>query len=219
LSEAVDVAFDNTREFENVHIIQADIFNLPLGNKFDIAYSVGVLHHTPDPARAFQSMQRLVRPGGKVAFWVYGRENNGWIIYFLNPIRKGITRHLPPIMVKAAAWVAATMLWCMMYVFFIPAYRMGIMVYYGEYMRYLKNLGFEEVRCIVYDHLTAPTASYHRQNELEEWFTRAGIENRTLSWVRKISWAGVGVKPFSEGSGGNQVVSFSGVGREGSTGL
>src|SRR6266550_5158860 len=44
LSSAVETAFAATRDLDNVHIIQADIFRLPLRPVFDYAFSVGVLH-------------------------------------------------------------------------------------------------------------------------------------------------------------------------------
>ena len=53
LSVAVETAFAATRELENAHIIQADIYRCHLREKFDYAFSVGVLHHLPDPRLAF----------------------------------------------------------------------------------------------------------------------------------------------------------------------
>jgi SAM-dependent methyltransferase len=51
LSEAVEVAYRNTRDLPNVHIVQADIYRLPLRPIFDYGLSVGVLHHLPIPRR------------------------------------------------------------------------------------------------------------------------------------------------------------------------
>ena len=57
-----------------VHFIRADIFNLPLKNEiFDLIYSNGVLHHTPDTRRAFDSIAPLLKQGGDIAIWVYDR--------------------------------------------------------------------------------------------------------------------------------------------------
>jgi SAM-dependent methyltransferase len=38
---------------------------------FDVVYSSGVLHHTPDPSAAFASIVRLARPGGMIVVGVY----------------------------------------------------------------------------------------------------------------------------------------------------
>jgi SAM-dependent methyltransferase len=45
LSSAVEAAYRNTKGLPNVHVIQADIHNLPFAAPFDLAYSIGVLHH------------------------------------------------------------------------------------------------------------------------------------------------------------------------------
>jgi SAM-dependent methyltransferase len=72
LSYAVDSARANLGECSGFDAIQASVFDLPLRpGSFDLIYSIGVLHHTPDPRRAFQSLPRLLRPGGEIAVWVY----------------------------------------------------------------------------------------------------------------------------------------------------
>jgi SAM-dependent methyltransferase len=74
LSTAVEAAQANVGGLANVAIAQADIFNPPLEpESFDLVYCVGVLQHTPDPQRAFSSLARLVKPGGRLGVWVYER--------------------------------------------------------------------------------------------------------------------------------------------------
>ena len=56
----------------NVHLVQADVFRLPFEEKtFDYIYSIGVLHHTPDCGAAFKRLPGLLKPGGKIAVFVY----------------------------------------------------------------------------------------------------------------------------------------------------
>ncbi len=73
LSAAVDSAYEATRHLPDVHIVQADIFRLPFKKVFDYAFSVGVLHHTPDPRNAFKSLASKVVSGGHISAWVYGK--------------------------------------------------------------------------------------------------------------------------------------------------
>ncbi len=74
LSEAAEVAYKNLRERPNCHVVQADLMNLPFPPAtFDFAYSIGVLHHTPDTRRAFMKVVEVLKPGGEVAIWVYPR--------------------------------------------------------------------------------------------------------------------------------------------------
>jgi len=78
LTEAVDAAFANIGRHPRVHLIQADLFAMPFRTgTFDRAYSIGVLHHTPDPAAAFARLAGVVRPGGDLAVFVYHRYGPG----------------------------------------------------------------------------------------------------------------------------------------------
>ncbi len=73
LSLAVEAAHANLGGRENVRILQADLFHLPFRpGMFDIVYSLGVLHHTPDCEKAFRQLVPFVRPGGRLCLWVYG---------------------------------------------------------------------------------------------------------------------------------------------------
>ena len=63
LSDAVDTAFENVGHLPNAHIVQADIYDPPFrrataGGDFDFIYSIGVLHHLPDPESGLRSLVR-----------------------------------------------------------------------------------------------------------------------------------------------------------------
>jgi SAM-dependent methyltransferase len=74
LSFSVDEAFRNCGLRRNVQIVQADLFNMPLKeDMFDLAFSFGVLRHTPDTRRAFMGLPKYVKPGGKTAVVVYAK--------------------------------------------------------------------------------------------------------------------------------------------------
>lgn len=75
LSFSVEAAFKNLGFKENVHIIQADIFDLPFKEKaFDYIFSIGVLHHTPNTKEAFKCLPKFLKGGGEIAIWVYSNE-------------------------------------------------------------------------------------------------------------------------------------------------
>jgi SAM-dependent methyltransferase len=74
LTVAIDAAFANIGRNPGVHLAQADIFALPFrSGTFDLAYSIGVLHHTPDTEAAFRHVADTVRPGGSFAVYLYAR--------------------------------------------------------------------------------------------------------------------------------------------------
>jgi 2-polyprenyl-3-methyl-5-hydroxy-6-metoxy-1,4-benzoquinol methylase len=75
LSAAAEVAAKNLADREFV-AFQADVFSLPFApEKFDVIYSIGVLHHTPDCEAAVKSLDRYLKPGGTLAVWLYSGYN------------------------------------------------------------------------------------------------------------------------------------------------
>jgi ubiquinone/menaquinone biosynthesis C-methylase UbiE len=66
----------------------ADAENLPFpANSFDLGYSFGVLHHSPDTAKAIGELVRVIRPGGELKIMLYNRHSiyaaNQWIKHAL----------------------------------------------------------------------------------------------------------------------------------------
>ena len=56
----------------------ADAESLPFEDaQFDIVYSWGVLHHTPNPRRALQEAQRVLAPNGQLKVMLYHRRS--WV--------------------------------------------------------------------------------------------------------------------------------------------
>ena len=69
----------------------ADGEHLPFKSSiFDVVYSSGVLHHTPDTERAIREIHRVLRPGGIAKVMLYHRNSlNYWVEIVL---RRGILR-------------------------------------------------------------------------------------------------------------------------------
>jgi ubiquinone/menaquinone biosynthesis C-methylase UbiE len=97
MSESVDVARQNTLKMDNVNIIRADINYLPFkDNIFDCIVSIGVLHHTPNTKKAFDSLPRLLKSGGKLAIWVYSNESFGAKAFnFITSFYRLVTTRMP----------------------------------------------------------------------------------------------------------------------------
>lgn len=206
LSHAVDAAFKNVGRLPGVHIIQADIARLPLRPVFDYAYSVGVLHHTPNPHASFDRMVEKVKPGGTVSAWVYGREGNGWIIYGINPLR-ALTSRLPLMVTKTIAFFFACILQAALVVFYRPAKQrpwLKRLLPNAEYLCSISGYTFQENFSIVYDHLLPGIAHYIRQEELASWFHHAGLQDVVITRRYNNSWRGFGRKPVIDA--GNKTV-------------
>ncbi|HEX5759476.1 MAG TPA: class I SAM-dependent methyltransferase, partial [Thermoanaerobaculia bacterium] len=77
-----------------VHYVQGDVTRPPLApGSFDIVHSSGVLHHTPSTHRAFRSVSRLTKPGGRLYVQLY-RRRPAWI-HAVNVALRAVTTRLP----------------------------------------------------------------------------------------------------------------------------
>lgn len=197
LSDAVDVAFQNTRGLENAHIVQADIHRLPLKRRFDYGFSVGVLHHLPHPESGFASIVSKVRNGGHVSAWVYGREGNGWIVHLVSPVRTGVTSRMPPRWLDGLSAALTLPLFVATRALYGPSdgRLFGRELPYGEYLAYIAPFPFREHRSIVFDHLAAPISHYVSEDDFRAWFARQRLEEVTVKRHNDNSWCGFGRVP------------------------
>jgi SAM-dependent methyltransferase len=85
-----------TRErlaLEGLHatVLQGDAERLPFpDNSFDLVYSYGVVHHSPDTARAVSEIHRVLRPGGRARVMIY--HLHSWVtlmVWGMNGLLRG----------------------------------------------------------------------------------------------------------------------------------
>jgi SAM-dependent methyltransferase len=114
LTSAVDAAYRNIGTWPNVHLFQADIFALPFReHTFDLAYSIGVLHHTPDTREAFAHVAHTVKPGGKFAVYLYARYGAS---HKASDAIRTVTTRLP----LSVMWALSTVAVPLYYVYRVP---------------------------------------------------------------------------------------------------
>lgn len=208
LSAAVETAYANMGKLPNAHVIQGDIYNPPFKRSggmgpFDFIYSIGVLHHLPDPEAGFQSLVRFLKPGGAIFAWVYGKENNGVVHGFINPLRKAVTSRMPPAMLPAVAWPMAVLFQGAVKGVYRPLRRTPVfkVLPLNDYLYSLSTFSFRRNYNIVYDHLVAPVAFYLRREEFEGWFRRSDLKDVAITWRNRNSWRGFG-RSGRDGGGG-----------------
>lgn len=77
-----------------VHHLQGNVLELPLlARSFDMVHTSGVLHHTPSTYRAFRSISKAVKPGGKLYVQLYRRRPT-WI-HVINVTLRAVTTRMP----------------------------------------------------------------------------------------------------------------------------
>ncbi len=188
LGDAAYVAFQNTRSLPNAHVVIGDLLQLPVARAFDLVFSVGVVHHLPDPAAGFASLSQTVKPGGRIVVWVYGAENNEWITRFVDPVRKALTARLPPEALRRLLTLPSAALWGAIKLFYKPGPDgKGPKLPYGDYFASMHGFPYDEIHLIVFDQLVTPVAFYLRGDEVRRWF-QSGFEDVLVRWHRQYSW-------------------------------
>ena len=197
LGISVEAAFRNTRHLSNAHVIQADIYSLPLkSSSFDYIYCIGVLHHLRDPRLGFLTLVKCMRPDGALSAWVYGREGNGWIVRLLNPLRERITSRMPRGLLNSLSFWLALLLVGLARGIYRPVNRYSALrplrrvLFYNDYLYWLSRWRFRLVHAIVFDQLVAPIAFYVERHEFEGWFTEAELPAPLISRRNRNSWRG-----------------------------
>jgi len=198
LSDAVETAFAATRKLENAHIVQADIYQLPFARVFDYAFSVGVLHHLPDPRSGFRSLAAKVKNGGSLSAWVYGAENNEWITRFVDPLRKRFSSRISRRALLHISKAPAVLVYLATKLVYGPLNRspagakVARHLFYNDYLSAISQFGWREQHTIVFDHLVAPTSHYIPREDFEEWWLEVGAKDVIVGWHNKNSWRGFG---------------------------
>jgi SAM-dependent methyltransferase len=165
LSYAVEAAQRNVGERPNVWIAQADIGALPfkLGS-FDVIFSIGVLHHTPNTRAYFKKLVPFLRPGGVIAIWVYP-----------NSEAYAVRQRWVPFVNKLPA--PAFYAWCR---WFVPwAERNLDHPLVGAIRRVFPfpthGLGIEYDILDTFDGYSPAFHSVHSPEEVESWFLEANL--------------------------------------------
>ena len=175
----------NLARFPDLQVVQCSAYDLPIDRRFDIVFSIGVIHHLEFPEIALGRMARAVRPGGQVLIWVYGRENNRWLVSVLNPLRKMLFSRLPVSITHHLSLYPTMLLWLLL--------RTGLRPI--EYFRLLARFEFRHLRSIVFDQMLPRIAFYWSRDEVRQLMQRAGLVDVRLAWVNQMSWSAIGTRP------------------------
>ena len=96
-SDAVDACLKNLKKHSCLHVVQGDIYSLPLAPaEFKFVYSLGVLQHTPDVGKAFAALPPLLSNDGKLCADFYWNRLQTILHpkYLVRPITKRMPQDL-----------------------------------------------------------------------------------------------------------------------------
>ena len=184
LSFAVEVASKNLSRWPNAQVIQADARKLPFApESFDIIYSLGVLHHTPDPQGTFNGLMPFLKPGGSMSITLYSKYNR---IYVTSTnLWRVLTTRLPNRLVYGMSHLA------------IPIYYLYRIPFFGFFGKAFWPISMHpdpEWRLLdTFDCYSPKYQNFYDHPEVYAWFRDAGLEKIAVL-VPAISF--IGTKPM-----------------------
>ena len=172
----VSVAKENLKEFNNVKIEYLSIDNLKIKNQFDIAFSIGVIHHLLNPKLAVQNLYNSLKKDGTLIIWVYAKEGNEFYLFFLNIMRR-ITTKLPLSVTKYFSQIATMLLWLFLRFFS-----------YNKYLKMIKTFSFRHLESIVFDQLFPSIANYWTKDQVLGLIDKLNVKNIKIIHKGNYSW-------------------------------
>ena len=164
MSRAIDRAARMCQQFPQVDFVQADLLRLPIADRcVDLAFSIGVLHHSSDAAAAFRQVAATVRAGGRLAVWLYRR--NTPVQECVNEVLRGITRRMTVGQLEAVAILGAA-------IGSVPIVNRTL----NKIVNFSNHPIWENRVCDTFDWFSPRYQSHHTVAELMDWFRAAGFD-------------------------------------------
>lgn len=155
----------------------------------DIALSIGVLHHIPEPVPVVRRVFDVLKPGGQFLFWVYGHEGNELYLRVFEPLRR-VTSRLPDRALDVLCHGLNAAL-----VPYIELARIAPVPMRHYAVNVLGKLERHARFLVIFDQLNPQHASYYRREEALALMRSAGFVDVRIHHRHGYSWTVIGRKP------------------------
>lgn len=189
-SRAMEVLRLNTREFSSrVDYVHGRGEAIPRDRNFDYVFSIGVLHHIPNPDPVVKAAFEALRPGGQMLVWLYGWEGNQAYLWWVIPLRK-VTSRLPDLLLAPLCHGLNVLL--AGYIWLCRFLSLPMRAYMREHM---SKMSWHARYLTLFDQLNPAEARYYRKEEAEALLKKAGFKDIQLHHRHGYSWTVIGTKP------------------------
>jgi len=188
-SDAFAVLVRNIRNSEKVTPLKITGDQLPADGNLDYIFSIGVLHHIPDPKPVVEAAFKALRPGGRFLVWLYGKEGNSLYLAFIEPLRV-VTKKLPHFLL---AFLVEMMYWPLLG--YIKICKIFPLPLKGYMLSVFEKMSPEKRRLIIYDQLNPAYAKYYTRREAETLLIDGKFKNVRTHHRHGYSWTVIGTKP------------------------
>ena len=171
-----------------VHYIQANLMQPPFApESFDVVYSAGVLHHTPNTERAFRKVLALTKPRGKGFSWLYcaRRKPFKWLMAKLLRV---FTVHMPP---KALMFFCLALSWPIKIVTTILTKLRIRETAYRTHREFAVSL---------FDEFSPRYQFHHTEKQVQGWFASLGFTGCTVTTFDRNGFGMTAIRAGRDGA-------------------
>tara|TARA_Y100000590_G_scaffold367130_1_gene426954 strand:- start:310 stop:1092 length:783 start_codon:yes stop_codon:yes gene_type:complete len=188
-SDSIEVAKRNNQD-SKIDILYKKISgqNINFNSEIDYIFSLGVLHHIPDPDKVCRNIYNSLKKGGKAIIWLYGKENNFLYIIIFNNLRK-ITKFLPDFLLNIISFLLNCFL--SIYIFLCNFINLPLKKYINEV---LKKCSFKKRHYIIFDQLNPAYSKYYTREEVKALLENSGFKKVEIFNRHNYSWTAIAEK-------------------------
>ena len=188
---AIEIAKEKNKNFSNIAFIEDDIANIKLEKKFDIVFSIGVIHHTDNPERTVANLIEHTKSGGKLIMWVYSKEGNFLVEHLIELIRKIFLTNVQRKYLLLLSKVITFLMYFPIYsIYLLP---LSFLPFY-EYFKNFRKMSFIRNSMNAFDKLNAPQTQFISKSRAMNWLKEENFSNVQISAYKGVSWRISGVK-------------------------
>ena len=195
--DALSTARRNLSGYTNVRFLQATTETVPLrAESQDFGYSLGVLHHVPDPQSAMDSCVKLLKPGAPFLVYLYYNFDNrpAWfvLIWLASERVRRVISIMPPILKNLATDLSAlTVYWPLAKLSWLGE-RLHLNTQHMP-LRAYRDCSFYTMRTDARDRFGTPVEKRFTRGEIIIVMQRSGLDNIVISDSEPF-WCAVGTK-------------------------
>jgi len=187
-SDSFEVLCQNIKEPDKVTCLKLMGDQLPAYGDLDYIFSIGVLHHIPDPKPVVEAACRALRPEGNFFVWLYGKEENEFYLALIKPLRI-LTRKLPHLVLASLVLLIYHPL--NLYIRLCHRFPLPLREYL---LSIFEKMSPEKRKLIIYDQLNPAYAKYYSRQEAIKLLEDGGFVNVRIHHRHGYSWTVIGTK-------------------------
>lgn len=183
-SEAVIAATRNLAAVSNATVIRADLRNAPfVDGSFGFISCLGVLHVLDDPRAGYESLVRVLAPGGLLLLYLLSNPEHAGVRAIALRTASAVRRVTVRLPLPALRWLCAPLAVVLYAGVVLPGVagnRLGLRWLSALPLRTYRSQPLRALWLDSFDRLSAPIEKRYRWSELEPWFADHGFKVRAV---------------------------------------